>query len=144
MTFNDKQSKAVSQAIWAAFCSSREGKMTKQTKKSDFERKSKPKRKRAFRRLPTPNQLKRGLFIDFEGYKPHAKQSCRPPALVGYRIGIEGPVKHVVFSCGFFGVAKETGLEVRKWKAFLKELHRTHRGPQHPRRMASRARPQFL
>jgi hypothetical protein len=118
--------------------------MTKQTKKSDFERKSKPKRKRAFRRLPTPNQLKRGLFIDFEGYKPHAKKSCRPPALVGYRIGIEGPVKHVVFSCGFFGVAKETGLEVRKWKAFLKELHRTHRGPQHPRRMASRARPQFL
>ncbi len=90
---------------------------------------SKPKRNRAIRRLPTSNQMERGLFIDFEGYMPNAKQNYRPPALAGFRIGIEGPVKHVVFSNGFFGVAKATGLEFKSWKEFLKELYRNHRGP---------------
>jgi hypothetical protein len=80
-------------------------------------------------RCPDSDTIADGLFLDFEGFAPHAKQSVRPPAICGYRIGGNGTVRQVVFSRSLHPAGRATGIVVcNDWKQFITCLLKENAG----------------
>ena len=78
------------------------------------------------RTLPGCGAMKKGLFLDFEGFAPFEGKEGkipRPPAMVGYSIGWDGKVEQVVFSKTLRWAALGEGLRYEdSWKDFVTEL----------------------